>query len=195
MVLWGLYMVSDKRKKLAEKAYEPYFEEAIYCLENYIIACLAVIILFILCSFVFAVNMWPLITLALGILTILECLGNFRLSFLAKLENRRLLWIKRNLTIIKITEDFSTSTRWGSILPKLYPKNQRMNRYKLICVDQNQKRYKLRSAMSGKKYQIIQDRLFELKNTSCEIHYGKYSHIIMLYKNHEEWTDKLNHMI
>ena len=52
----------------------------------------------------------------------------------------------------------------------------------------------LKAVMSGKKYQVIQDRIFHSIPTTATILFGKHTKIIMYYKSADEWTDKLNHM-
>jgi len=100
----------------------------------------------------------------------------------------------KKITIESIIEEASWSGyAFTSVMSKLYPKELRVTRYKLRCKDITGKVVVLRSAMSGKKFQIIQDRLYYSKPTTCSVVYGKKTHIILFYEKKIEWCDVLNH--
>lgn len=184
----------DRKKKFAKKAYKPYFFEARHCFMIYVLVSLIISVLFIAFSMIYDTNTIPFLVSVLVIYLIADCLLNYRLSFMAMLEMKSLHWNKQELTIVKISKDYAWSGYlWTSVLPKLYPKEQRVDKYKLICKEESGENIVLRSVMSGKKYQIIQDRIFDSMPTKCTIYYGKISKIIMYYKNDEPWTDILNH--
>lgn len=110
-------------------------------------------------------------------------------------EKRKCDWEKQNLVIDKIISEDTWTARLGeSVIYKLYPKELHVYRYKLICYNQSGDKVVLRAVMSAKKYWIIQDRIFNSMSTDCIIYYGKLTRIVMMFKNQELWTDKLNHM-
>ena len=184
-------MVSDRIRK---QMYSPYHKEAMHCFISYILVSLALVVIFLAfsasLSFDYVGTVLPIIVLY----TVLETVLNFRLSLLALFEEKSLKFKKEALSIERISGDHSFSGHYGSIIPKLYDRKLRVDRYKLICRNEQGKKVALRTVMSGKKYQLLQDRLFNSCDCGCDIIYGKYTKIVLFYGSKELWTDKMNHL-
>lgn len=196
MELWGLYMDLDKRKRVARVAYEPYTKEATHSLFVYLLVSgLFVLGTVGLFSFGQSVNALYLGASLWAVYTVMEGIMNFRVFFCILSERRRSTWLEQELTIIQIKQAFSVSGQWleGSCIPRLYPKAQRMDAYVLICKNAQEKQVVLRTAISGQKWQILQDRLCD-RPLKCTVRYGAYSRIVMWYLSDDPTTDKLNHL-
>lgn len=106
---------------------------------------------------------------------LIEVFINYRLSILARVEKRFNLIVCEALQYEDICEEFSLSGRWGSILPKLYPKELNVARFRVKMRDQCGNPISLRCAASGSqwKQKTFHETLF------VHVIYGKYSHIIL----------------
>jgi hypothetical protein len=187
-------MALDK-DKISKKAYEPYFREAGHCFANFILISILVAIVFLSITYATGDNVISAALFIVAFYLVLDAIFNYRLSFLAMYEKRKCDWEKQNLVIDKIISEDTWTARLGeSVIYKLYPKELHVYRYKLICYNQSGDKVVLRAVMSAKKYRIIQDRIFNSMSTDCIIYYGKLTRIVMMFKNQELWTDKLNHM-
>lgn len=185
----------DRRKKIALKSYEPYYKESLHCLQVFVLISLLLLIVFIvLYQSIGKIVIFPYLLIE-SVYLCGDCLLNHRITILSLIERKHLDWDCQNVTIVRICDDYSWSGRmWESVIPQLYPKALSVNRYKIVCETQDKKQLNLRAVMSGKKYQIISNRIYKKLPTNCIVHFGRYSKIIMLYNNSYDWTDKLNHM-
>ncbi len=91
-----------------------------------------------------------------------------------------------------ITEDYSPSSHWGSVIPKLYPKQLNVSRNKLICTDEGGKTLRLRTAMSGKKWQLLFDSIESDPQPRANT-FGKLTHIVISYDDKDDLCFQLNH--
>ena len=195
MERWEGFMDDNRRKKIAIRSYTPYFKESVYCLVIQVLVTGCLCAVFVGVGVVYQITVWPILIGILIVAWVVELLLNQRLSMVALWELKKLKWNTAAVTILEISEEASWSGHiWESVISKLYPSNQRVGRYKLICQTKTGKKLVLRCIMSGKKWQIIQDRIFDKQSTECSIHYGTHTRIVMLYCSQEDWTDKLNHM-
>ena len=182
------------KKSIAKNAYAPYIKESLYCVEIFALVAGLILIIFAAFSVATGINVYIVPVIILSVYAVLDCILNHWLSILSAFE-RKCDWLECKLTIKAIKTEASWSGHmWESAIKKLYPKAWRVDRYKLICEDVDGKKIVLRSVMRGKKYQIIQDRVFNSLPTECSIMYGRYTKIVMYYKGKDIWTDKLNHM-
>ena len=188
-------MDSDKILKLSKRAYEPYFKEALHCFQIWVLVSLACVCVSVAISVYANVNLLPFVAAFIALYALADCILNYRLSFLALAESKKETWDIDEFEITEISEDPSWAGHWWeSTVSRLYPKDLRVERYKLKCRTASGEIKALRAAMSGKKYQIISDRIFNLQPTKCKIRYGKHSRIIIHYASGGEWTDTLNHL-
>lgn len=203
-------MSSNERKML--HAYEPYRREALYCLrvDLLIVFCGAIIV-----TIAGMPRIWPSFYWIFPAYLLIELFLNYSLALIGTMEQRRELFIRRQVRIQKITREHSFSGRWGSVISKLYPPNLMVDRYKMICLDENGEKLTLRSAMSLKKYRLLIERI----DPACRRYHrgrrherpkpidrtaptelplwtvtiGKYSHIILSYDDKDELCDFLNY--
>ena len=141
----------DRRKKIANRAYEPYFRESFYCLGTSVMVSFILIVATVIFSVAIDTSAVFLLVVALPSLVIMDCAFNYRLSILALIERRKCDWKKAELRIIKLSIESSWSGPKGeSVIPKLYPKEQEVNRVKLICKDRSDRRVVLHTVMGIK---------------------------------------------
>ena len=188
--------LGEKRiNSLASKAYAPYYKESLHCFQLFLLVSAIILIVCVTFGVATTINMlyFYVMTEVWYILT--DSALNHRLTFLSLYEKRNKKWEELEISIRAIKHELSFSRNGlESVIPKLYPKNLRVGKYKLNCLTNDGKRISLRIVMSGKKYQIIQDRIFNSLPTNCTVLCGKYTKIIIFFKSSEMWTDKLNHM-
>ena len=188
-------MNEERKLKYAKRAYQPYHKEALHCLQIYILIVLCAVCIFAALSAYANENLLPVFGIFLIICTVLEVVLNHRLSLLAVWELKKQAWDVDELEIQEISEEASWSGyMFVSVIADLYPKNLRVQRYKLKCKTKDGKTICLRAVMGGKKYQIIQDRIFQALPTKCTVHYGRKTHVILWFVNDSPWTDLLNHL-
>lgn len=187
-------MVFDK-ENITQRAYSPYNKMALYALPVTILIVFLSLIGACLLGYILNVSfLFIFLPVALLFITI-QILLEYKTPLISLFERKRCEWVTEELTIQKIVKEYDFSSPWYTrTLPKLYSKEQNVDQYKLICRNQAGKRVVLRTAMSAKKYQLLQDRIFSNHSTNCTVSYGKYSKIVMLYRSPDAWTDQLNHM-
>ena len=186
----------NKRRTISSRAYAPFYKESLYCFRNFVCLFLLLLIVFSVFAYLWGHKFLWFFFVIVVFYVLVDCLLNYRLTFVSMYENKKCDWVSQELTIKKISKSFSWSSPWyASTMSKLYSKELNFDRYNIICTNNLGEKVVLKTAISGKKYQIIQNRIFENLCTKCYIYYGKYSKIIMFYKNSENWTDQLNHMI
>ena len=184
------------KKSIAIRAYSPYYREALYCLALSVRDIIVIVLSYFLVFFISNMEPWKLYIAILVFYVLAISTIYYRVSILTLFEKKSCKWTVEKLAIQKIVQEasFSNHPCGKRTITKLYPKDVRMDRYKLICQNAEGKRVVLRTAMSGKKFQLIQDRIYYSLPTECKISYGKYSKIVMFYKSKELWTDQLNHL-
>ena len=190
-------MDSNNKKHFERKVYEPYFKEVSHCFYNDIFLASVLLVLVIVISILISDYYFLILyTKVFVIFLIIEYLFIYHIFFKIIFERRKYDWCNQKVTIIKIVNEYSFSGNrlQGPIIPRLYPAKARVNRYKLICQNEDGKIIRLRSVMSAKKCFVIENRLSKSLSTNCTIYYGKHSKIVMFYKGEEKWTDLLNHI-
>lgn len=162
------------------RAYEPYRREALY---SFVMSILAMV-----CCTVVIIP-WgieiPGVFLVLGVgylcILLLEAVFIFRWALLSVIEKRRGCYACAQVQMVRISEEFVPSGKYESVVGKLYPKELRVRRHIIKCVDADGNRLTLRSVMSGKNAQPLLDEIYYKTGKTRTVLYGKYTHIIVKY--------------
>ena len=162
---------------LSFSAYEPFHKECLHCIavDFAVVLVMLVGVLFISTK---GYDLKVLLTGAGAILALyflVEFFLNYRLSILARLEKQFHLIIADELLYEDISEEFSFSGRWGSILPKLYPKEKSVGRFRVRMRNREEESISLRCAVCGKQW----NQKPPAEKRFVRVVYGKYSHIIL----------------
>lgn len=135
-------------KRTMRNEYRPYIKEFLYCLG---IDALIILIL-IICAVAFGEPLLHVVGLyVLPAFLVVETLLNYRLAILIFIERRSRSPIQRRAAVIAIDREWSASGKYESIIEKLYPKELEVSRYKIICETPENKRFRVRSVMAGKR--------------------------------------------
>ena len=185
-----------RKKKLAARAYEPFFLEALHNLIiTTIVVLLITISLVIICK---GKNVSALIFI-LPILLLyitLELVFTYKTCILALLERKKSLWEEKTVVIKKIVAFRSgADPMMDSAMSKIYPKKMSVDRYKVICETEEGDKLVLKTVLSFRKYWLFFSALSKQKELKCKFYYGKYSKIIMYCKGNGELFDKMNYML
>ena len=183
MVQREQYMDSHKA---AVSAYEPYFKEALFCLWLDIIIALIISVFLIMTKVTFLLWIIP-------IFFVFELFVNFRIAVLAIFERRKSRYATKNVYITDLHIEDSASGHWGSILPRLYPSNLQIERYRLTCTGSDGEKIMLRCAMSTAKRKILNK--FLGKNCMLKVTYGRMSKIVVKYDGAESDMYRLNQRV
>lgn len=186
-----------------KRAYEPYYEESLYALSISIPIYILIFIVLILLK-----QEVLLIIIFLPYIIFSELILIHRISVFSFIEKQKELTVTKELTVLDIRQEISWTGKWESPLRKIYSKEMKVDRYKIICVDSEGKKYILRSAMSGKRWQIFSDAMFiwekrrkgvTATNRKCtrnypvlNITYGKLSRVILYYNGKDDLSYMLN---
>ena len=187
----------NRKKRLSNRAYEPFLLEARYNLITTIAISFFIIIMFIAFSIDKKIDVSIMIFNVLIFYFCLELALVYRICILVLFERKKCVWNEERVVIkkVKAYQSPCDSKNSESVISKLYPKGQRFDRYKVICQTESGKRLILRTVMSKKKHEIFFDALFDNKELECVIYYGKYTKIVMRYKGEHSCFDKLNYML
>ena len=168
-------------------AYSPYRKEARYCLiVDLIISVFGCVLVFYMYALVNKTAIWLLG--AFPSLLIIESFVNYRLAILSLIEEKHQLVVQKTVTLGTFKKEDSASSHWGSIIPKLYPKEMNMQRYKMRCIDTNGEKLTLRCAMSLRNA-ILFDKMMEDETTRKRtLIIGKYSRIILKYCDNDDFA-------
>ena len=171
-------------------AYDPYNREALYSLrlDILIVLCLAILLALFGALPKYAAVFW-----VFPFYFLLELVFNYSLALLGRIESKKQLYASRQVRIQSIAEEYSPSGHWGSVIPRLYPKQLNVSRSKLICLDDSGKRLRLRSVVSGKKWQALSDGIEAEPQKLRSVTYGKLTHIVISYDDKDELCFQLNH--
>ena len=181
--------------KYSKRAYAPYFKESIHCIEVFVFVSIILLVLFSILFVYLEISAYYILIIGLVVYALLDCAFNHRLSILAVTEMRKGDWIKQEVVIKDIILEHSSSGYMGqSVIPKLYPKELGMERYKLVCENEKKEKVVLRTVMSRRKHKLLVNQIFIEKGAKSFIYYGKRTKIVLCYKSGEAWTDTLNHM-
>ena len=172
--------------KVAVNAYEPYFKEALFCLWFDIIIELIISAFLVLIKVAFLLWIIP-------IFFVFELFANFRIAVLAIIERRKSRYAIKDVYITDLHIEDSASGHWGSILPRLYPPNLQIERYRLTCTGPDGKKIMLRCAMSTSKRRILNK--FLGKNCILKVTYGRMSKIVVKFDGAEIDMHRLNQRI
>lgn len=169
--------------------YLPYRKEAMYCFTLDIVIVVVICVLFFVMEIQFYM---PVLFLILPTYFIIESFFNYRLALLSFFEVCKNSYMSKDVYIVDINIENSASGHWGSIISKLYPKAVGMERYKIICVDTNNVKLTLRSAMSNKNSQLLTDGIRMTKPLKRTVVFGRYSHIVLKYLDDDDLAFILN---
>ena len=158
-------------------AYEPFHKESLHCIA--VDAAVAVIILvgalFIGSRDLGGRALWLGAGAVLLAYLIGEALLNHRLSVLARLEGRFGWFETASLRQETIAEEFSFSGRWGSVMPRLYPRELNAGRFRVNMRTPTGECITLRCAVCGRQWRQAPPP----KGRFVNVVYGKYSRIIL----------------
>ena len=158
-------------------SYEPFHKESLHCLA--VDAAVAVIILvgalFIGSRGLGGRALWLGAGAVLLAYLIGEALLNHRLSILARLEKRFGWFETASLRQETISEEFSLSGRWGSLMPRLYPRELNAGRYRVKMRTPTGERVTLRCAVCGRQWRQVPPP----EQRFVRVVYGRYSRIIL----------------
>lgn len=171
------------------RAYSPYRKEALYC---FVIDIITVFV----CSAVFILigipHYAPLLFLVFPTYLVVEILINYRLAVLSILEEWNQIYVLKDILIVGIKIEDSASGRWGSVIPKLYPKELGIKRYKIKCIDSNKAEMSLRCVMSNKNAKLLSSRIDSESALLRTVVIGRYSRIILKYCDKDDLALVLN---
>ena len=158
-------------------AYEPFHKESLHCLA--VDAAVAIIILagalFIGSRDLGGRALWLGAGAVLLVFFIGEALLNHRLSVLARLEKRFGWFETASLRQETIAEEFSLSGRWGSVMPRLYPRELNAGRFRVNMRTPTGECITLRCAVCGRQWRQAPPP----EQRFVMVVYGRYSRIIL----------------
>lgn len=180
--------------KEVARAYEPYRKEALYSFTMILSAMIGGALIFI---------PWgkddPKIYVVLGVgypfILLLATALDFRLALLSVFEKMGKCYIKAEIQMIRITEEFLPSGKYESVIHKLYPKEAHVSPVKILCRTSDNKKLILRRAMSGKNQQLLVDEIWNDPEKKRTVQYGKFTHIIVEYCDKDDVAYWLNRRI
>ena len=186
----------NRKKRLSNRAYEPFLLEARYNLITTMAVSFVIIIMFVVFSITKKIDVSTIIFRILVFYFCLELILVYRVSIFVLFERKKCVWNEEKVVIEDIVayRSLGDSKNGESVISKIYPKRQRFDRYKIVCQKEDGKRLVLRSVMSKKKQRIFCEALFDNKKLECVINYGKFTKIVMRYKGEDPLFDKLNYM-
>lgn len=169
-----------------KKAYSPYYEEMYHCLLIDIpILLIGFLLMFILNA--------PLVLYAfIGVLFGVEIFLNYKLPILSLFERKFSMYSTESFDLIRLADEWSASGHLGSVMTSLYPDKMRVCRYKILSLNSQRKKFKLRCVMSAKKSQILSDKILREKSLKATITYGRLTRIVIKYEDKDEWAKILN---
>ncbi len=179
----------DLAKFEIDRAFSPYRKEALYCL---MIDVIITLICSTVCFLIEIQQSAPALFLIFPAYFIAEIIVNYRLALLSILEVRNQSYVCKEVTVTQIKIEDSASGRWGSIVPKLYSKSLGVNRYKILCVDANNEKIKLRCAMSRKIVRLLGDSMDASGGLRRTVIFGRYSHIVLKYCDNDDLALVMN---
>lgn len=178
-------------QKIVKRAYEPYRKEAMHCFLEYILVVLV-------CGVVFLIwriqnpNIYIVVGIGCLLFFVLEIFLDYRLALLSWIEEHWRLYDIKEVQMVRIKVEYSPSGKYESIIPKLYPKELGVNRNKIKCIDFDNKKFSLRSAMGNKNAQILIDEINKKTGVRRTVKVGKYTHIIVKYCDNDYISHRLN---
>lgn len=175
-----------------KRSYEPYQRESAHC---FFLAVVFSSIAFLLYGVCGGLRIWKgFLWFLIGYL-IVELLTNGYLGLISPIELSKKAFVIDSLFIDKIEIAHSWSGHWGeSIIPKLYPKQLRMQSYKVFCTSMDGKSIVLRIAMSQRKLKKLMRYVEIYHSEALMIMFGKYSHIIIEFQGRGYDSIDLNRM-
>ena len=174
----------DEMKK---RAYAPYRREALYCFAIDITIVAVGIVLFYLYDMHNIIPWFPLI---FAFYLLIEIFLNYWIAILSYVEQIFNLMTTDEIKLIKIYNAHSLSGKYGSIINSLYSKKLNMGSYRIKAY--GSKKIKLRTAISGKKWQIISDNIYLGNADNVRLTYGKLTHIIISFDKKDDRFNKFN---
>lgn len=174
-----------------KKAYTPYRKEALHC------AGIALVITIVGSLSLLVIGLHhiaPMLFLIFPLFWLVEMVIDCRLAIYSVLEKRKRKYITKIVTIVQIRTENAVSGHWGSVIPQMYPKQLRVDRYKILVYDNSGNKVSLRCVMSGKKWQMLSDNVLKGGSLERKITYGKYSRIVIAWNDKDNLAYSLNHM-
>ena len=176
------------------RAYEPYRKEALY---TFVIS-IAVMIVCALVILPWGID-FPKVYIVLGIgylgILLMEAVSIFRTALLSVIEKHRGCYVKAEIRMTRLHDEFIPSGKYASIIPKLYPKELQVEPHKIKCVDADNNKLTLRSAMRAKHAQLLIDEVWNQSEKTRTVLYGKYTHVIVKSCGTDDPAFLLNRMV
>ena len=174
--------------EIKKRAYAPYRREALYCVAIGIAIVSVGSVLFYLYDIHNIIPWFPIIFLCY---LLIEIFLNYRIAILSYVEQIFNLTAIDEFKLIKIYDAHSLSGKYGeSIINSLYSKKLNMGSYKIKA--KGSKKIKLRTAISGKKWQIISDNIYLCSADNVKVTYGKITHIIISFDKKDDRFNEFN---
>ena len=175
-------------------AYEPYRKEASHSFVTMVgaMAC-CIVVLIPFCKEI------PKVLIVLGLsyllLILFATIFIYRFSLLSIYEKRCCRYIRKEVRMTAMSDEYSPSGKYESIIPRLYPAGLRVQRHKIRCLDSDGNKLLLRRAMGGKNAQLLMDEIFNGGESKRTVIYGKYTHIIVSFCDKDDTAFWMNHRI
>lgn len=168
--------------KYLKKNTAPYIRELLYVL------CIDLIIVLLLC-FIFLIPNWSSVSDVRGIVLALACIiliyitvelfFNYRLGLLAIIDKYKGDYREYEGIITDyIVESSASGWLWNSIIPKLYPKQLGVNRFRILFISNGAEEF-TRIIMSRDKGIQIYNMLMQNKNSRVRLIVCKRSKILL----------------
>lgn len=187
-------------KKIIERCYKPYLDESLYAFIRDIAISFACVLFLIIIMFLenrFEKELIVTLSLIMILLFMFILLTTLGIPILSAIERKYCGCKESKLRIERVELEycFFTGIKGRSCISKLYPETMGIDRFKIICRDENNKKVKLRSIMSKKKDGMILDYIEAHKEENLLLTYGKLTKIVLYYKDSKgnalDWNYRL----
>lgn len=187
-------------KKIIDRCYKPYRDEALYAFIRDVavfLACILFLVVIIFTQGRVEKNLITFLSVFAIFLFVFLFLSSFSIHILSVIERKRYKAkeIKLKIECIELEYCFFTGIKGRSSISKLYPETMEVDRFKIICRDENNKKVALRSVMSRKKHWMILAYLETHQDEYLYITCGELTKIVLYYKdgkgNSLEWNYRL----
>lgn len=128
---------------MLEKRLQPYIRESLtsFCIASLINLFIVVV------AIINDVLRYPFLIMG-ALYYITEYLFNSRLGIKASWDKKHKATYSETVEMIEIKDDIQFTGKWNSLLATFYPKELHVERYRIICKTDSQKKIIIRSAMS-----------------------------------------------
>lgn len=175
-------------KKIVERCYKPYLDESLYAFIRdgaMFFICVLFLIIIMLVENRFEKELIVTLSLMMILLFVFLFLITLWIPVLSAIERKYCGYKEIELRIERIELEycFFTGIKGRSCIRKLYPETMGIDRFIIICRDENNKKVKLRSIMTQKKDRMILDYIEAHKEENLSLTYGNLTKIVLYYKD------------